>query len=361
MLQEVLFRLVRAGLDLGGGEPATDSAPFVSAPDWKWIYKMSARQGVLAVAYDGLGALIKAGVIPAECQPDRSLKLQWGFNVVEIEKRFAHQQQVAVELAKIFADQHIRTVVLKGLAVAEYYPRANHRPCGDLDCYLMGEYERGNQICETIHADVKRDYYKHSHIVYKGLTIENHQFCTAIRGSKRAKDFERELHRLLPADATRPICNSPLEQPDALFTALFLTIHAWGHFLTEGVALRHLIDWMMLLEKFEQDIDWTRFRTIAAARDEGMLRFSESMTSLAHYVAGTSKTLSETDQKLLHSILFDQDKINNKGYSAWMGRVMLVRNALLSDWKYKAFSEQSAFGKTLNNIWSFIVERNPHL
>lgn len=356
--EQILWALLRKGLQIGTDVPAT---LFSGDPDWKWIYKMAARQGILAIVYDGLAVLIDAGVIPADKQPERALKLQWGFNVVKIEQRFEQQKRVAVELADIYAEHNIRTVVLKGLAAAQYYPVQNHRPCGDLDCFLMGEYERGNQICEQIKADVKRDYYKHSHIVYKGLIIENHQFCTAIRGSKRAKNFERELQKLLPAGQTTLIGDSHLEAPDPLFDALFLTIHAWGHFLTEGIALRHLVDWMMLLDKHEQDIDWTKFKVIAAARDRGMLRFAESMIALAHFVADPSQVLSDADSHLLQSILYDQDKINNKGYSAWMGRVMLVKNALCSDWKYKAYSEQSSFGRTINNIWSFIFERNPHL
>lgn len=55
----------------------------------------------------------------------------------------------------------------------------------------MGQYEFGNLLAERWGASVKRDFYKHSHIRYKGLVVENHQFCTAIRGSRRAKDFER--------------------------------------------------------------------------------------------------------------------------------------------------------------------------
>lgn len=40
-----------------------------------------------------------------------------------------------------------------------------------------------------------------------------------------------------------------LETPPDLFNALFLTKHAQGHFLTEGIPLRHLCDWAILLKE----------------------------------------------------------------------------------------------------------------
>ena len=366
--EKILFCLLRVGLELEREDPHRVSALFEVKPDWKWIYKMAAKQGVLAIVFDGLNKLINDGLIPVDMLPDKSMKLQWGFNVVKIEQRFEQQKTLAIELADQYAAHNIRTVVLKGLAVAQYYPVPNHRPCGDMDCFLCGNYESGNQIAEQIGADVKRDYYKHAHVSYKGLTVENHQFCTAIRGSKKAKRFEKELQKLLEEPQNK-ILDSNLEQPNPLFNALFLTIHAWGHFLTEGIALRHLIDWALLVQRFGREIDWVQFKGIAESRDRGMYRFAESMVCLAHYILGVDvpsrfkvdNALSATNRAFLHSILFDDDKINNKGYSAWKGRVMLVLNAFKSDWKYKAFSEQTSVSKTLNNIGSFIFERNPHL
>ena len=182
-----LFALLRAGVrsgdtpDIGG---STDDR-------WRELYTAASSQGVSALVWDGIRRL------PPESQPSRELRLRWAYNVERIEHRYGQQRRRAAELAAAYAEAGIRTVVLKGFAVSRLYPVPEHRPCGDLDCFLCGDYERGNRVAEQVGAEVKRDFYKHSHIVFRGLTVENHRFCTAVRGSRRAKRFERHLQRLL--------------------------------------------------------------------------------------------------------------------------------------------------------------------
>src|SRR5574344_1432436 len=136
--------------------------------DWMRIYAMASRQGVAALAYDGVTTL------PDELQPSRVVKIKWAYNVDCIEQRYATQRTLIEEFARVYDDNGIRLLMLKGLGLSSYYPKPNHRPFGDLDCYLCGDYERGNVVAERCGATVKRDFYKHSHISYKGLTVENH-------------------------------------------------------------------------------------------------------------------------------------------------------------------------------------------
>ena len=228
-----LFALLRAGVrsgdtpDIGG---STDDR-------WRELYTAASSQGVSALVWDGIRRL------PPESQPSRELRLRWAYNVERIEHRYGQQRRRAAELAAAYAEAGIRTVVLKGFAVSRLYPVPEHRPCGDLDCFLCGDYERGNRVAEQVGAEVKRDFYKHSHIVFRGLTVENHRFCTAVRGSRRAKRFERHLQRLLVEGPLSCIPETALLVPPPDFNALFLAKHALSHFLTEGISLRHLCDW----------------------------------------------------------------------------------------------------------------------
>ena len=221
-----LFALLRAGVrsgdtpDIGG---STDDR-------WRELYTAASSQGVSALVWDGIRRL------PPESQPSRELRLRWAYNVERIERRYGQQRRRAAELAAAYAEAGIRTVVLKGLAVSRLYPVPEHRPCGDLDCFLCGDYERGNRVAEQFVAEVKRDFYKHSHIVFRGLTVENHRFCTAVRGSRRAKRFERHLQRLLAEGPLSCIPETALLVPPPDFNALFLAKHALSHFLTEGIS-----------------------------------------------------------------------------------------------------------------------------
>lgn len=78
-----LFTLLRAAL--WHETPSDDFIHDLSADSWQKIYKVATSQGVLAIAWDGLEQLIAEGLIPQERQPPLQLKIQWAYNVEQIE------------------------------------------------------------------------------------------------------------------------------------------------------------------------------------------------------------------------------------------------------------------------------------
>ncbi len=367
--EHILLCLIGLGLGTQKNTSAEIESMFRTAPDWKWIYKTAVQQGVLAVVYDGLNRLIGQGLIPEQSQPPRNAKLQWGFNVVKIEDRFLRQKSLSEELARAYAEHDIRTAVLKGLAVAQYYPEPQHRPCGDLDCFLMGDFEKGNEVAQKIGADYEAGDYKHSHILYKGLMVENHRYCTTIRNGRRAKEFERALQRVLQTEPLTPIGESYMECPSPLFNALFLSVHAWNHFLKESISLRHICDWAMFVQKEGERVAWAEFERLTSAYDKGLCQFARCMTFLSKDLFGieppkdfaTDEELKPLADRMVQSVLYEQQGVYNKNYSAWKIRVLLVCNMLKGNWKTRAFSEHSSLYYTLHNIWVFFFDRNPHL
>ena len=288
-----LFALLRAGVrsgdtpDIGG---STDDR-------WRELYTAASSQGVSALVWDAIRRL------PPELQPSRELRLRWAYNVERIERRYGQQRRRAAELAAAYAEAGIRTVVLKGRAVSRLYPVSEHRPCGDLDCFLCGDYERGNRVAEQVGAEVKRDFYKHSHIVFRGLTVENHRFCTAVRGSRRAKRFERYLQRLLAEGPLSCIPETALLVPPPDFNALFLAKHALSHFLTEGISLRHLCDWAVFIDREGDAVDWTAFRKVAA--EDRLLRFAEILSDLSVRYLGVARNPLPAGMQALADLLRD--------------------------------------------------------
>lgn len=363
----LLLLLVRAGIrkDADGEKLRFIDCEALRA-EWATVYGEASSQGVLAVAWDGLQRLVADGAVPAEFMPSRTMKMQWAYNVEQIERRYRRQHEIAVELAEIYRKADIHTIVLKGLAVSGYYPVPEHRPCGDLDCFLGNGYEKGNIVAEQAGAVVERDYYKHSHIRYKGLMIENHRFCTAIRGSRRAKEFERRLQEVLET-GRRYIGDSALESPSPLFNALFLAVHAWGHFLTEGISLRHLCDWAMLLKAEGADIDWPKFRAIVEARDKGLYAFAESMTRLSgHYLGVACDSFvcscdSDNDRQLMNDILYGRNAVFNTSASSWRKRWNMIVNYWSGRWKFSAYSSTNAVAYIFVIAVSYLFERNPKL
>lgn len=349
-----LFALLRAGLrpaktlDTGG----------LDASCWRELYAVSVSQGVLALVWDGVRQL------PEELQPPRDLRLRWAYNVEQIERRYEKQRRRASELAEIYAEEGIRTAVLKGFAISRLYPVPEHRPCGDLDCFLLGDYERGNRLAERAGAEVKRDFYKHSHIVFRGLTVENHQFCTAIRGSRRAKAFERHLQRLLDERSLQRLPDSELLVPPADFNALFLTKHALSHFLTEGISLRHLCDWAVFIDREGAQVDWAAFRAVAA--EHHLLRFAEILSDLAVRYLGVAANPLPADVALLSdrvmsNILYERRHLNDSPGNVWIQRMRLIGNVFRDRWKYRDVYQRSVLSEIIRFPIGFFFDRNPRI
>lgn len=349
-----LFAFLRAGVrsgdtpDIGG---STDDR-------WRELYTAASSQGVSALVWDGIRRL------PPELQPSRELRLRWAYNVERIERPYGQQRRRAAELAAAYAEAGIRTVVLKGFAVSRLYPVPEHRPCGDLDCFLCGDYERGNRVAEQVGAEVKRDYYKHSHIVFRGLTVENHRFCTAVRGSRRAKRFERHLQRLLAEGPLSCIPETALLVPPPDFNALFLAKHALSHFLTEGISLRHLCDWAVFIDREGDAVDWTAFRKVAA--EDRLLRFAEILSDLSVRYLGVARNplpagVQALADRVLDNILYERRHLNDSPGGAWTKRMRLIGNLARDRWKYGEVYGRSFLLEGLRLSVGYLFDRNPEL
>lgn len=67
---------------------------------------------------------------------DKSQLLQWIGSVMHQEKVFNCQLELAKDLADLWAQNGLDTLVMKGFSLGRLYPRPAHRPCSDMDCFL---------------------------------------------------------------------------------------------------------------------------------------------------------------------------------------------------------------------------------
>lgn len=197
----------------------------LSEEDWTRLFTLAAQHGVTALLFDTILRL------PEQQQPSRALKIRWALSSEAIEKRHAQQTRAAHELTTLFASHGVRTILLKGLGLSIYYPRPEHRECGDIDLWL-DDCDKGNRLIEELGIKINYDSEKHAVFHYKGVMVENHShlLMPSHRRTERAiDDFlvgEAENSRLAPAGYYTP---SPM------FNALYLLRHMARHFGTEGI------------------------------------------------------------------------------------------------------------------------------
>lgn len=354
--QETLFEL----LHITFREPSQASFEGV---DWRDVLNLAKMQGVAAVAYEAVQKL------PEHVLPSKTILFEWFGCAYHHERLFNQQLASAADLAEKYHEENIRTFVLKGFSLAMLYPEPKHRACGDFDCFLKYEsdaqcddaapaFEMGNLIAEKQGVEVNRDYYIHSKFLYRGLTVENHQFLMAVKGDSKDKLYENFLREIIENDQPEYINGTWMESPSAMFQALFILSHAKGHFLNEKITLRHVCDWAVVVDSYRNDIDWTEWKNLCKKFD--LLKFGYALSRVAERVCGISlpfdcKEDIGNENALLNDILKPECVID--GHSRLVRHYQIVRNILVSSWKFKMFSNTSSANYMWKRIKGFLFEK----
>ena len=332
--------------------------------NWSVLIEEAGRQNVTVIASDGLQELYDAGVYSVSGdKEERRTKAKWFAKTMKFEQRYADQLAAAKKMGEWFASEGIQTVVLKGFTVSECYPIPSHRYSSDFDCFLIkdGEhlaaYELGNQVIEKHGLPVERKYYKNSSFNLAGLFVENHKFCTPFRGNKTLKSLEQLLQGMILEGPLTEFEGTGLMMPPVLTSALFLTEHAYSHFLHEGLNLRHILDWALFRRKHTSDMDWSAFEEYV---DEfGFRRFYDAYSHLGDYVLGFYKysSLSAPERRMMDSVWVGLDL--HESVRGFAGKLRLVGNTLRAGWKYREFAPITMARSLAIQVKGFFFDRNP--
>ena len=324
----VLQKLLRVAI-------GTDSmVPIEGKVDWKSVYQLALSQEVELVALDGYQQLESLALIDENAKLEQSMKLVWAGVVSNLENNYQHYRKTVFWLADLFRRQGVRMLILKGMACGQYYPRPEHRGCGDLDIYLNGDYEKGNSILEAQGVDVVKSYYRHSEALWNGLRIENHRMLSSDRGPKCAGQFESEL-KSLAADAFN-CSDDVVVRPSATFNALYLPWHVSFHFAFERVSIRYLLDWTLFLMHEAAEIDMQRYEYAKKHYLYGFSRFADVLTALS--VDQLALPLSILPQSMVDSYMHTDKNLCRRvfGYML-MGKPLLQSQQKVRKWIVKAW------------------------
>ncbi len=325
------------------------------------LYRLAASQGVLGLTLDGM---------PREFPvTDRALRLRWEISVQQMEYRNKRQCEVLKELVLLFRSQDVELMLLKGAGIGMLYARPEHRECGDIDIYLMGDYDKGNRIIESMGIEVNTKSSKHSNFFYKGVPVENHKTFLNVSDSRTDSNLEQGLHRILSEQGTDTIMldDVPVCIPKPDFSAVFLTRHAIVHFLASGLVLRHFCDLALFFEANKERIN-TGFIEKMMICENQFLLLNSFLTIGRKYLGqpdgffSVSKADSELAEKWAERVLEDTfcPRINRKERDE-LSKMSVLRRKwtglkyfAASKWKYdtirKGLFEQVLFYKSVRYL-----------
>lgn len=327
---------------------------YFSREDWRKFHATAKQQGVTAIVFNQIKS------IPKEFAPPKDLIFKWISQTISIEEQMKNKENIASEFADLLYERGVNLVVLKGLAYAANFPNPYHRESGDLDFFLLGKKEDGDNIAIEIGAAMKEAGYKHSHLYYKGLTIENHSFLTSFDNSKRGIATEQKLQELINIGYS-PIDGTKLLKPSADFTALFLIKHALRHFIKEGIRLRHVLDWAFFLKSESKNVNWEEI--IPLMEECKILNFAKVLTCVCNTRFGMNIAIDGLDdnmgitESVVSDIMGEQPDFFSENY---IQKILRITRRVKRMWKFRSIADETYIQLLWNSIaFNSYIKRKP--
>lgn len=238
---DIFFRLLRQAL--GGGDvtlSATDA-------EWHSLHEIARQQSLLGVVYTA--ASRQKMPLP--------LLLEWTAEAEDIHGQNELQYREASRLTKLFDEEGRQTAILKGQANARLYPDKYNRQTGDIDIWVeggkksvmallrkMGMMQDLSITEDDSHASVA---YHHVH-----LPVNEHGVTVEVHFRPSPGNYNPLTTRRLQRWLEKEIQNTTLTEegfyvPSMRFALVMQLAHIQRHFFGQGLGLRQVCDYYMLL------------------------------------------------------------------------------------------------------------------
>ena len=246
MLHNNFIQLVRLGI----GHIANSTT---SAIQWIELQALANKQGLAAVVLDGIEKM------PEGQRPPKEFALQWIGEIIQnYENRYDLYCRTVAELANFYNSHGYKMMVLKGYSCSLYWPNPKHRPCGDIDIWLLGQQKEADECIEK-EKNIKIDKSRHHHTVFywRDFMVENHFDFINVHHHKSNRKLEEILKDLGKDDTYYvEVFGERVYLPSPNLHALFLLRHAMSHFAASEITLRQILDWAFYAEANRSKIDW---------------------------------------------------------------------------------------------------------
>lgn len=249
----VLLRAAMAG-ERFAAEPSRASSTDALATEAEWtaLYRMAKQQSLTGVVYTAVARLAR------EQQPPTALAMQWASEAETIRGLNGLLNSEAARLTKLFADKGRRSAILKGQANARLYPDPMSRQPGDIDIWVEGGRESVigllrkmglvDELARTGLEGKDSLSYHHVHLLpnEKGVTVEVHfRPSSGNYNPITNRRLQRWAEQEIQQTTTVP---EGFNVPSMQFALVMQLAHIQHHFLDEGIGLRQVCDYCLLLQ-----------------------------------------------------------------------------------------------------------------
>ena len=243
-LLSFFFKLIQ--LSIGTRESLHLETPLTEST-WKELLTLARKQAMTGIVMDGILKL------PAEYLPPAPIKLKGIQQLLRIEQLNRRLNGEAVQVSEFLQAEGYACIILKGQGIARYYPNPLHRMPGDIDVWPDAEPNVLRKYGRKKFYDKKWSLH-HTHFpILKETEVELHfqpSYMYNPVTNRRLLAFCRK-HR--KACASNQVLLEGTGRPVAVatdtFNRVYVLQHIMRHLFGEGIGLRQLTDYALVLRK----------------------------------------------------------------------------------------------------------------
>lgn len=232
--------------------------------DKEWIFTLDIAN---EQAITGILVMAMEEIVDKSLLPTKPVLLQWLGNSQIIEHTSLKMEEAGKAVVNYFHENGFACQILKGSAVARYYPQPLMRSSGDIDVWLDG----GRKKIYDFARDFDKDrmlygvnyHHIHFHLI-EGVHIEVHIWPSFLSSPIRNYRLHQFCNYYRPTMAT--------STPSLAFDRVFILLHCYRHMCGDGVGFRQVMDYFYVLRQgFTEE---ERIESVKWIKRLGMERFA---------------------------------------------------------------------------------------
>ena len=231
----------------------------IAGMDWQELYSFASKQALLGLCFEGIERLGKE--YPEELKQNpigRELLMTWMGKAQQIRRQNMKVNAVAGKLFAMLRVDGMRCCVLKGQGNALMYPNPYSRTPGDIDVWLDASRERIMEYAQKkfeLGDDIRLQHLETS---LDGVPVELHFFPCSMNNpiyhARLQKWFRRNADLQSSHIVGLPDGAGDIAIPTSSFNIVYQLCHLYHHFFDEGVGMRQIIDYFLVVNDFSKNV-----------------------------------------------------------------------------------------------------------
>ena len=226
--------------------------------DWQQLYSFASRQALLGLCFEGIERLGKEYPEELKQNPiERNLLMTWMGKAQQIRRQNRKVNAVAGKLFSMLRKDGMRCCVLKGQGNALMYPNPYSRTPGDIDVWIDASRERIMEYAQKkfeLEDDIRLQHLETS---LDGVPVELHFFPCSMNNpiyhARLQKWFRRNADLQCSHIVGLPDGAGDIAIPTTAFNVVYQLTHLYHHFFDEGIGMRQIIDYFLVVNDFSKN------------------------------------------------------------------------------------------------------------